>query len=556
MKKYLLALSLITAFSNLVFAQDKYVVKLTDKNGTPFTIGNPSAYLSTRAIQRRTNQGIAITTTDLPVNPNYVSQISGAGANIIGHSKWLNTVTIQTNNPTVLTTIQAFPFVQSINNVARTNGGGSVNDKFELERNFAERKPNQLVQQRTSSFNYGDALNQIQMLNGVALHDAGSTGNGMVIAIIDAGFFNADNMNVFDSLRASNKIIATWDFVSDDANVYDDNTHGSHCFSIMGANLPGVMVGTAPHASYYLLRSEDAPTENIIEEYNWAEAAEYADSVGADVISSSLGYSEFDDPSMNHTYADMDGNTAPSSIAADIAASTGMVVVNAAGNQGNGAWHYITAPSDADSIICVGAVDDVGNYASFSSTGPSSDWQVKPTVAAQGAGCYVADIGNGGTFPGNGTSFACPVIAGMAACLWQCNPQATNMQIINAIKQSASQFSTPDSLKGYGIPDFLSACSILLNVNAGFIGKGDRVDVFPNPVYNNEINFNYYADVTGKEINISLIDVSGKIIFKEDKFVSPRRNNFVTINKSLAKGIYFLQVNTPDNVFTEKIIRQ
>lgn len=555
MKKHLLTLSLIT-FCNLLFAQDKYVIKLTDKNGSPFSISNPSAFLSAKAIQRRSNQGIAVTSNDLPVNPNYISQIAGTGANIIGRSKWLNTVTVQTNNPGVLTTIQGFSFVQSVNNVARTNGVTSTNNKFELERNFVERKPNPVVQQRTSSFNYGDALNQIQMINGVALHDAGSQGDGMVIAIIDAGFLNADNMNVFDSLRASNKIIATWDFVAEEANVYDDDSHGSYCFSIMGANLPGVMVGTAPHASYYLLRSEDAPTENIIEEYNWAEAAEYADSVGADVISSSLGYSEFDNPAMNHTYADMDGNSTPCSIAADIAASKGILVVNAAGNQGNGAWHYITAPSDADSIICVGAVNDVGNYAGFSSTGPSSDGQVKPTVAAQGAGCYVADIGNNGTFPGNGTSFACPVIAGMSACLWQCNPQATNMQIINAIKQSASQFSTPDSLTGYGIPDFLNACSILLNVNAGFIGKGDRVDVFPNPFYDNEINFNYYADVTGKEINISLFDVSGKIIFKEDKFVSPRRNNVVTINKYLAKGIYFLQVNTPNDIFSKKIIRQ
>lgn len=556
MKKFLLLLIAVCLFQHNIFGQDKYVVKLTDKNGSPFSVSNPSAYLSTRAIQRRANQGISVTANDLPVNPNYILQIAGTGASIIGHSKWLNTVTIQTNNPGVLTAIQGFSFVQTVNNVARMGYTPSTNNKFELERNFLERKPVSSVQQRTSSFNYGDAFNQIQMINGVSLHDAGSTGDGMVIAVIDAGFFNADNMNVFDSLRAANKIIATWDFVADDANVYDDDTHGSYCFSIMGANLPGVMVGTAPHASYYLLRSEDAPTENIIEEYNWAEAAEYADSVGADVISSSLGYSEFDNSAMNHTYADMDGNTTPCSIAADIAASKGILVVNAAGNQGNGFWHYITAPSDADSIICVGAVDDLGNYAGFSSTGPSSDGQVKPTVAAQGAGTYVADIANGGTFPGNGTSFACPVIAGMSACLWQCNPNATNMQIINAIIQSASQSSSPDSLKGYGIPNYLNACSILLNVNAGFIGKGDRVDVFPNPVYDNEINFNFYADVTGKEINISLYDVSGKIVYKEDKVVSPRRNNNISIRKFLAKGIYMLQVNTPDNVFTEKLIRQ
>lgn len=555
MKKIILFLFSLIAFGAGVTAQDKYVLRLTDKNGTPHTITNPSTFLSPRSIQRRVNQSINIATTDLPVNPSYINQIAATGANVIGHSKWLNTVTIQTSNPSVLSAVQALSFVQSVNIAARTGNINVPANKFELEKLFPYQKSN-IVFERTTSLNYGDALNQIQMINGVALHDAGSLGNGMVIAVIDAGFFNADNMDVFDSLIASNKIISTWDFVDDNANVYDDNSHGSYCFSIMGANLPGVMIGTAPQASYYLLRSEDAPTENIIEEYNWAEAAEYADSVGADIISSSLGYSEFDNPAMNHTYADMDGNTAPSTIAADIAASRGIVVVNSAGNQGNGAWQYITAPSDADSIICVGAVDDVGNYASFSSKGPSSDGQIKPTVVAQGAGTYVADIGNAGTFPGNGTSFSCPLIAGMAACLWQCNPSATNMQIISAIKQSASQFATPDSLMGYGIPDFLNACSILLNINPGFIGKGDRVDVFPNPVYDNQINFSYYADLTGKEVSVSLFDVSGKRIADQQKFVSPRRNTQFTINKYLAKGIYFLQVNTPDNVFVKKIVRQ
>jgi serine protease AprX len=560
MQKILLTLLVLISFIKISSAQDKYVVKLSDKTGSgstlsPFTIGNPAAYLTTRALQRRTNQSIVITDSDLPVNPNYISQIAGTGANVIGKSKWLNTVTIQTTNLTVLSALTALPFVQSVNNVARIRSNNTIANKFNKEKLFPEKAHNATVQ-RTASFNYGDATNQIQMLNGIALHDAGSRGEGMVIAIIDAGFFNADNMIVFDSLRAANKILATWDFVDDNANVYDDDSHGSYCFSIMGANSPGVMVGTAPYASYYLLRSEDNFSEKIIEEYNWAEAAEYADSVGADVISSSLGYTEFDDPAMNHTYIDMDGNTCPSSIAADVAANKGMVVVVAAGNQGSSPWQYISAPSDADSVICVGAVDDVGNYAGFSSVGPSSDGQVKPTVAAQGAGTYVADVTNNGAFPGNGTSFACPVIGGLAACLWQCNPSANNMQLINAIKRSASQFATPDSLKGYGIPDFLTACSILLNFNAGFIGKGDRVDVFPNPVNNNQITFSYYADVTGKEIAISLFDISGKKVYESKSFVSPRKNNNFTINTTLANGVYFLEVLTDDNNFTKKVVKQ
>ncbi len=414
-------LFLISAFLFIIhaFAQDRYAVQLTDKNNSPYSISNPLAYLSQRAIDRRTAQGIAITSHDFPVNPSYVSQIAATGATVINTSRWLNTVTIETSSPAVLAAVNALPFVQQVYNVGRMADPNKVKDKFVFETPY----PLAAASKNSSSvlsFNYGPSQNQIAMLGGDILHNQGKTGQGMVIAVIDAGFFNADNMIVFDSLRNDNRLLGTWDFVDHNAQVYDDHAHGTFVTSIMAGNWPGNIVGTAPHASYWLLRSEYAPTETLMEEFYWAAAAEFADSAGADIINSSLGYYEFDNPAQNHTYVDMNGKTTPVSRAAAAAASKGIIVCNSAGNEGASNWNYIIAPADADSIISVGAVDDQMNYAWFSSNGPTSDGRVKPTVAAQGQGTFVADLSNNGVFAGNGTSFSSPVMAGMMACLWQC----------------------------------------------------------------------------------------------------------------------------------------
>ncbi|MFI5219677.1 MAG: S8 family serine peptidase, partial [Bacteroidia bacterium] len=371
---------LLTFLSLQIFAQDKYVVRLANKNNSPFSFSNPSAYLSSRAIQRRTNQNIPIDSADLPVNPAYISGISGTGAAILGRTKWLNAVIIQTSSSSVLNAISNLPYVVNVNNVGRHAGGNNIPyNKFSNELLRTDEMYNGNAN-RTASFDYGPSLNQIQMIGGDLMHDNGFTGTGIHIAVIDAGFENADNMDAFDSLFANNQVLGTRDFVDNETNVYDNSSHGSMVLSIIGGNWPGNIVGTAPHAKFWLLRSEDAATEYLIEEYNWAEAAEFADSVGADVINSSLGYTEFDDPAHNHTYNDMDGNTAPSTRAADFAAKKGMIVCNSAGNSGNDPWNFIGAPADADSILAIGAVDDLENYASFSSNGPTSDGRVKPDV--------------------------------------------------------------------------------------------------------------------------------------------------------------------------------
>lgn len=558
--KKVVAVAVLAMLSEMVFAQSKFAVLLKDKNGTPFSLSNPSAYLSPQAIARRMQASVAIDSTDLPVNTAYINAIKNTGAVVLNVSKWLNAVTVDVSSaPNALAAINALPFVKQSVYVGRpASGSGHPVNKYSFELQSLNSRQQQLqkVASVNSFYNYGYALNQIKMLNGDKLHDMGYRGNGKIIAMLDAGFLNADQMTAFDSLRAHNRIIDTYDFVDHETNVYNDHSHGAMCFSIIGANDPGNIVGTAPEASFYLYRSEDAITENLIEEYNWATAAEAADSVGADIISSSLGYFTFDDPAQNHTYADLNGHTTPIAIAATHAARKGMVVVNSAGNEGANSWHYIISPGDADSIITVGAVDSARHYAPFSSTGPTFDRRVKPTVAAQGEGTYVSNPYNNSVFSGNGTSFSCPVISGMVACLWQSVPSATNMQIIEAIKQSASQYLTPDSLLGYGIPNFDTARMMLLSINNPNIGKGDFIEnIYPNP-FSDYVQIDFYADGSRK-FKAEIFDMAGNLIAGKTGEFNPYMTNSVHINTpNLSKGFYILRIITDKGAYQQKLIKQ
>jgi hypothetical protein len=467
----LLLIILTTSVSFSQVAPDKYHVRFTDKNNSPYSINNPQAFLSQRAIDRRADQNIPIIENDLPVNPDYIDSIASTGVTILNVSKWMNSVTIYTTDQAALDAIDAFPFVQSVgkNSSSKSLSKNENSSKpfFENEsygefRGLEGQSSNKGIQ---GVYDYGTALNQIQMLNGDSLHDMGYDGGGMIIAVLDAGFLNVNSLSVFDSLWTNGQILGTRDFVNPQSpNIYGSHYHGCMVLSTMGANLPGEMVGTAPKADYWLIRTEDAATEYLIEELNWVSGAELADSLGADVINSSLGYTTFDDPNHNHTYADMDGNTAPITIGADIAASKGILVTNSAGNSGNDSWHYIGAPADGDSVFSIGSVNGSGVYTYFSSTGPTYDGRIKPNVVAKGQGTTIVNPWNGSIYTGNGTSFSSPVTAGMVACLWQANPGKTNIEIMEAVQQSASQANNPDSLLGYGIPNYMQANRLLAPV--------------------------------------------------------------------------------------------
>ncbi|MBK6835458.1 MAG: S8 family serine peptidase [Bacteroidetes bacterium] len=351
---------------------DKYYIQLSDKNGSPYTVGNPSQFLSAKAITRRTNQSIAVNSSDIPVNPSYISQIAATGATVLYSIKWFNGVVIQTTSPTVLSAVNALPFVTSSAIVSL--------QKPKKDFEIIEELPasTQKTTSTNSLYNYGNSLNQIEMLNGVCMHDQGFNGAGMLIAVLDAGFANVNTHTAFDSLRNNNQILGTKDFTFiAPTDLYSGSTsgHGTAVLGTMGGNKPGQLVGTAPKANYWLIRSEYAPNEYVIEEYNWVAAVEFADSIGADIINSSLGYNTFDNSTQDHTMAELDGKTSIASKAATMCARKGMIVVNSAGNTGGSGWPKVTFPGDADSIITVGAVDASLSLANFSSIGPKCRWK-------------------------------------------------------------------------------------------------------------------------------------------------------------------------------------
>ena len=541
----------VMAFSQV--APGKYWVKFTDKNGSPYSIDNPEAFLSQRAIDRRNNQGIEIVENDLPVNPAYIEGVEGAGATILTVSKWFNSVTVEAPTQIIIDAINALPYVLSVEKGSGENNSGTTEKAFFANEDYLIENQNTLKSSSVgNSYDYGQAYNQIQMLNGIGLHDMGYDGEGMIIAVLDAGFLNVNSLSGFDSLWINNQILGTRDFVEpNNPNIFDSHYHGAMVLSTMGGNLPGQMVGTAPKADYWLMRTEDGGSEYLIEELNWVSGAELADSVGADVINSSLGYTTFDNSGMNHTYADMDGNTTPITIGADIAASKGLVVTNSAGNSGGGSWQYIGAPADGDSVFSIGAVDASGNYAGFSSTGPTSDGRVKPNVVAQGSGSTIIDPWSGNVSSGSGTSFSSPITAGMVACLWQANPLKTNMEIIEAIQSSATLADNPNDQLGYGIPDYMEANSILTVIENNS-SNAYELHIYPNP-FNNDFTISI-QNKNSAILDLELLDITGKRIEVKQLVSGESTIQFNQIG-FLPEGVYLLKITDGESSITKKIIK-
>lgn len=421
-----------------------YRVTLTDKKGTPFTLEHPEKYLSQKAIQRRNKQQLAIDSTDLPLSPHYLKAINKKGFQIVGHSKWNNTVVVRVTDTTTIKKLNNLPFVKNTHRifVAPDSVHQSKREKIETETTP--------INQDTP---YGDAFKQINTINGIKLHEAGFCGAGMTIAIIDGGFMNVDKIALLKNV----KVLGAKNFVyPQTSSVYQELDHGTAVLSCMAANQPGLIIGTAPDASFWLLRSEYGPTESEAEEDWWTAAAEYADSVGVDLINSSLGYHNYDDTQTSHTYRQLDGKTAFISKTAARLASKGIILTNSAGNDGENQWHKISVPADAPDILTVGALRRDSTNATFSSLGYSADGRVKPDVMAIGNPCALIK-GDGIITKGSGTSFSSPITCGMVACLWQALPQLNAMQIMQLVRQSADRYEHPDNVYGYGIPDFWKA---------------------------------------------------------------------------------------------------
>lgn len=553
MKKMVLFLFAISTCVSAM-AYDKYWIVFKDKNGTPYTVNNPSAFLSQRAIQRRINQNIPIVYNDLPVTPIYVQLVLATGnVNLRYTSRWFNAISIQTTDANALAAISALPFVQSVQPVMRyKRPNDDYIETFHNLSNAKQASPDK--NKELLAYNYGPSFNQINMIGGDCMHFMGYSGEGMVIAVLDAGFYKVDSLPVFDSLWANQQILGTRDFVTGDTMVFEDHWHGTMVLSCMGGYLSGQIVGTAPKASYWLLRTEDADTEYLVEEDNWVAGAEFADSVGADILNTSLGYTTFDDNSMNHSYQDMDGNTCRISVASDIAVSKGMFAVCSAGNSGASAWYHIGAPADADSALTVGAVDAGGVITNFSSRGPSADGDIKPNVCAQGRDAIVSSMG-GGIQTANGTSFSSPITCGAVACLWQANPTMINMEIYDAIIKSAHKYNFPDdSLYGYGIPDFCMANIILSQSKT--INPVENTHVYPNP-FNKSFSF-VLESVTNQMVILELRDISGKKVYTALYNLSENSVNTIEVGNlsHLDRGIYMLTVTGNELFYSKKIVKE
>ena len=526
------------------FAQTYYWIGFTDKNGTPYTTDNPSAYLSERAVQRRAVQNIPIDELDLPVNPEYIVQVLDLGSTFIHSSKWLNGITVKADSTDFEASVISLPFVSEIQITKRDTATiKSVKNKF-IELNYEDDLP-------IDTSYYGSSVYQVGQLNGQYLHNKNYLGQGKQVAVLDAGFYNVQINPAFDSLWANGQILGSRDFVNPGSEFFSEHYHGMSVLSIMGGNIPGELIGTAPEASYWLIRSEDSSSEFIIEEDNWVAAAEFADSVGADIINSSLGYFLFDDSATNHSYADMDGRTTRVTKAANIAVTRGLLVVASAGNEGNDPWKYIIAPSDGDNVIGVGAVNRDGLPAPFTSYGPASDGDVKPNVSAVGWNTTV-QRSNGSVAAGSGTSYSGPVIAGMAACLWQAYPEASSFQIKNAIEKSADLFNSPDSLLGYGIPDFMLASQILEQSLADDPGSSDDWFIYPNPFKERLVLFQLTDTFTG-EIRFEFFDISGRLLRQQ---TIPSNPVMVINNLSgLPEGLLILRVHSDSDPLSFKLIK-
>jgi subtilisin family serine protease len=502
-------------------------VYLSDKEFSKTEVCEADVALSETALKKRAQRGVPLDLRDVPVSEAYITQIEKLGGKVKAKSRWFNYVVVESISAQEL---QMLPFVKRVEvpknyKLDFTDYGGSI--------------------LQTAAIDYGLASLQIEMVKGDIMHDHGYKGETMTIAVIDGGFFGTDNGLIFDSLWTNNQILGTKAFTGH-SSVYQDGSHGTRVLSILGGYADGQLVGSAPKANYWLLKSEVESSENAVEMDNWMMAAEFADSVGADIITSSLGYNQFDGGVGNYTYSEMDGNTTIVTKAADMAAKKGLLVVVSAGNEGSGAWQHITAPADGDSVLAIGAVDGSRMRAGFSSIGPSADGRLKPDVMAMGAG--TANSGGTSVGAGNGTSFSCPVISGLAACMWQFNPNKTNMEIFNAIKLSSDKAFAPNNEYGFGIPNFEAA---FFSIATEEPLSSLSTQVFPNPV-RDKLSIKFDGFLINQIAQLSLFDVNGRELYKSERGIE---SGSMELDFPYPEGVYILQLQVTDHSSTYKILK-
>lgn len=537
---------MVALFSGFTcFSQQDAWVYFSDKQNAQFYLDNPLEMLSQRALDRRAAQNIQLDIKDVPVTQSYIDQVDAAsGITVLARSKWLNAVHVRGFQPSI-SALANLSFVSSVDfaNDALDANSDRMTAKIDNQPNAASQSRPSAQLDVQVDFAYGNSANQIQMLNGHVLHQQDHTGAGKIVAIMDAGFPGVDTAAPFQRLFDNNLVLGGYNFVDRDQNVYSRNNHGTLVLSTMGGFSEGQLVGTAPDAQYYLFITEAIEYENPLEESLWVEAAEMADSLGVDVINTSLGYPSYDNPAYDYSYEERNGTKAFISRGADIAFSRGMVVVVSGGNEGNADDNFVSVPADAIDVLSIGAVNASENYASFSSIGPTVDGRVKPDVVAQGVAAIVSDETGEITFA-NGTSFSGPIMAGMVATFWSAVPELTNRQVVDFIKQSADLFSNPTPQKGYGVPDFNLALQNALSIEEN---RADALVLWPNPV-RNAIHLEFSES---DPITLEVYNQLGQIVLK-GRF--DQQTSSVDCSE-LASGIYIYSLSGKSGKQTGKFIK-
>ena len=545
MKRTILLL-LLAFITTMAFGQNVncYRVYLHDKNNTPYSIDQPQNFLSQRCLDKRARYNIPVTEEDLPVNPAYLHEIGQASPQlrVLAVSRWLNTAVVCCPDTVRMSYVRNLPFVDSVKAVG-------YYDNFE-EPPAAQSIPLSDGNNGGDSLMYGVGYGQIALHNGHLLHAEGYHGEGMLIAMLDAGWLGFDSSPMLANLYENGQIWGTYNFVPAMDNVYTNHGHGAACASIILSSIYNnhdTLVGTAPAANMVFIRTEDPLTEQLIEEDFWVAGAELADSLGADVITASLGYTQFDDSTFVFDYSSCDGRTSVASLAATKAAHKGMVVCVAAGNEGSNEWHKLSRPSDAEDILCVGAVNADSIYAPFSGCGPSYDGRVKPDVVSCGWDTYMVSTylftGDDDSLymytyisSGNGTSCATPDMAGLAACLWQALPQLTSLEIMQIIRESAHQYNAPDTLMGYGIPNIYQAWLDHRTDGVRESGVVQHYAAWPNPCG----DLLMVGNPSQREVSLCVFDLSGRVVYADRGFST---DDIRCINSgSWPAGVYLLRV--------------
>lgn len=533
-------------FTNCCLAQSPeyaYRVYFKDKTATQYNLNMPESFLSSRAIDRRVRFLVPVDSSDLPVCQTYIDSVSTlTGGRLHVVSKWKNTAVFLLDDSNSIHLAEHLSFFQKAVLVAIYPNGLQMPDT-----SFLAQKPTGYDE----NF-YGAAWKQIALCNGQFLHEKGLLGTGILLALIDAGFDGVETIAAFDSLRQQGKIADRWNFAHNQISIANEGSHGTRVLSCIATNMPETFVGTAPGATVALYTSEDLSSEQPIEEDNWVAAAERADSLGADIITTSLGYNTFDPPFPDETYTRLDGKTTFITQGVNLAASKGILLIVSAGNEGLTPWHYILTPGDADSALTIGAVDQNNISVSTSSYGPNASGIRKPDVVALGAQTAVANQ-YGTIETANGTSFATPIIAGLAACLMQQDSTVTPAYLKTLIRQSADHFSSPDNHIGYGLPDFSLAYNSLTYIDESPT-PASLLDflIVPNPIQKNNLQVQFTKAPTAP-LYFSIMDSNGKTLFKKE-FSHTKKKKINLKLPSWPGGIYFLLVTSQGKKITKSFL--